>query len=215
MDKLTNLNIDENVLKPSKAIEIVLPNGQNLTKVAPNKRKKEVIKYLKPEEVRTLLTVIYPRNYEHWFMFNLAYRLGLRVTEVLTLEKGFYDPFTHTLTIKHLKSRRFEFRTVPLPEDIEMLIKGFFAMYKSEDKLFNYSRQRVHQLTKKYSQLAGLPSWVHFHTLRHSFAMNYYNQTNDTFGLRKLLGHSRLSTTNIYAEMTQADLREKINSIKY
>jgi len=201
--------------KQNKDIEVILPNGNNLTKSAQLKRGNNIIKYLKPEEVQRFFDVIPLDKYRDRVMFELMYLAGLRITEVLTIERGFYDSQTHTLTVKWLKNRKYQMRTVPLRPEMEMLLIPYISTFKMDEKVFPISRQRAFQIFKMYARKAGLPEWAHPHTLRHSFAVNFYNQTKDIIALKHLLGHTRISTTTVYSDFSKADLRDKLMETKF
>ena len=216
MSIMSNQNDKESVLKPSSNVSVILPNGSILTKDALHKAKKDnLIKYLKPEQVNAFISAIPLENYRDYVLFNLLWKTGIRITEALTIEAGFYDKFTHTLTIRHLKSRAFVYRTIPLRSDLELLLVPYLSQFKAQELIFNITRQRADQLCKEYSKKASIGSWVHCHTFRHSFAINYLTQTNDVVGLKRLMGHSRMNNTMIYLQFTQKDLKDKIDNIKY
>ncbi|GAI72005.1 unnamed protein product [marine sediment metagenome] len=50
------------------------------------------------------------------------------------------------------------------------------------------------------------------HTLRHSFALNFYKSGHDLIALQKLLGHASLRTTEIYCYMDSTDVKEASDS---
>ena len=52
------------------------------------------------------------------------------------------------------------------------------------------------------------------HTLRHSYATQFYKQTKDIETLRRILGHSDISTTTIYITLANKDIEEAINGFK-
>ena len=64
---------------------------------------------------------------------------------------------------------------------------------------------------KRASKEAGMDKAIHFHTLRHSFASNLVQQGVSLYVIKELLGHSSVSTTEIYSHLNIASLKEAIS----
>ena len=61
-------------------------------------------------------------------------------------------------------------------------------------------------MIKRYAKKAGIGEDITPHTLRHSFATDFYKRTKDIEALRKILGHSDISTTQIYVTLANLDV---------
>ena len=69
-------------------------------------------------------------------------------------------------------------------------------------------------MVKRYSQKAGISKRVSPYTLRHTYVTQYYKQTKDIETLRRILGHSDISTTTIYITLANIDVETGMKSFK-
>lgn len=130
----------------------------------------------------------------HQIAFLLGYGAGLRVSEIVKLEPRSINLKDRQILIEQGKGGKD--RPVPLP-------KGFREEHL---KLFplKIGVRALEKAFKKYCKEAGLletkPS-LHFHSLRHGFATNSVSKGIPIHHIRTLMGHSNISTTNVYLEM--------------
>lgn len=125
--------------------------------------------------------------------FLLGFGSGLRVSEVKDLEKRDINIKEKTILVRQGKGSQD--RTVPLP-------KGFRESHLKHIPI----KIGVRQLQKSFRNAAtksGLiktkPS-IHFHSLRHGFATRCVSEGMPIHYLRTLMGHTNISTTNVYLE---------------
>ena len=83
--------------------------------------------------------------------------------------------------------------------------------------LFNYSRWHVTHKFKKFLKKSGIKGWECFnvHTLRHTFASHLVMDGSDLYAVSKLLGHSSVAVTQMYAHLAPDYLRISVDRLKY
>jgi integrase/recombinase XerD len=161
---------------------------------------------------------------------NLKYRViillmldcGLRVTEVVKLQRKHFNFMQNTVTVTSLKKRstRLKTRTIPLSARLLEAVSDYWSKVKAPEadaylfpgakgsKELYMSRVVVWKRIKKYSN--GV---VHPHMLRHTFATRVVREGNDIRVAQKLLGHNSQLTTEIYLHVEDQELRQAIHSI--
>lgn len=158
-----------------------------------------------------------PKDLRDKAMLELLYATGIRVTELLTLTVDDVN-LQMGLICCHDEARE---RTVPFGQNarnalLKYLGEGREALLKGEcsDILFlncfgqPMSRQGFWKLIKNYAHKAGIESEITPHTLRHSFAAHLVENGADLKSVQEMLGHSNISTTQIYASWKTNPLRE-------
>jgi site-specific recombinase XerD len=69
-------------------------------------------------------------------------------------------------------------------------------------------------MVKRYATKAGITKKISPHILRHTFATEFYRQTKDIETLRRILGHSDISTTTIYITLANIEVETSMKSFK-
>ena len=88
------------------------------------------------------------------------------------------------------------------------LFINFSRAYAKTDESRRLSIKSIADIVKKYVKISGLPIMVTPHTLRHTFATDLLNQGVDLRTVQEFLGHSNISTTQIYTHVTNKQLRD-------
>jgi integrase/recombinase XerD len=151
-------------------------------------------------------------------LLELAYSTGMRVSEICGLKMENIDEERRLVRIRG-KGRKE--RLIPFGKKAYDAMSTYlsgsrpFLMKKrvSAYVFLNYtgspiSRVSFWKMFKKYARLAGLPSEVTPHTLRHSFATHLIEGGADLRAVQELLGHSSISTTQIYTKLDMEYLLE-------
>ena len=160
-------------------------------------------------------------------MLELLFSTGMRISELSGLNKD-------NLSLQIIEKREFaivgkgrKLRTVYLSDSASKWLKQYLATRKDPFKpLFvRYSGKimeendptgeslrltprSIQRMVKKYARMAGLSVDVTPHVLRHSFATDLLMSGADLRSVQELLGHSDVSTTQIYTHVTNKHLKE-------
>jgi integrase/recombinase XerD len=173
-------------------------------------------KFLTEDEINRLFAapdVSTPEGIRDRAMFELMYAAGLRVSELTKLKET--DLELHAGLVKcHGKGNKE--RRVPVGKSAIHWLQQYAAVKAQYGRsaspfLFTQggrplSRQFAWAVIKRHAATAGL-SDVSPHTLRHSFATHLMQHGADSRSVQALLGHSDISTTQIYTHMTDLHLR--------
>ena len=150
-------------------------------------------------------------------LMELLYATGIRVTELISLKVSDVNLPMHFIMCRDPhKERMIPFGT-QAHDALERYLGGGRAEMvedKSSEILFAncsgkpMSRQGFWKLIKFYAKKAGITADITPHTLRHSFAAHLVENGADLKILQEMLGHSDISTTQIYANMNHNRIRE-------
>ena len=156
-------------------------------------------------------------------ILELLFSSGLRVSELVGLDKS------------HINLKRREFmvrgkgqkdRPIFISKDASVWIQEYLderddnkqplfvrigktsKSITTDGDYFRLTPRSVQRLVKKYALLAGITKHVSPHTLRHSFATDLLMNGADIRSVQAMLGHSNISTTQIYTHITDSHLKE-------
>jgi len=199
-----------------------------LNEVQTPKRTKSLPKHLNEKEVEELIKafdnkaatgyreLIYLRNK---VILALLYSSGLRVSELVTLEADNIDLKERTIRVRGKGEKD---RIVLFDDETKVLIEKYIdKKCDDHEHLFVNNRSGNH-LTPRYIQMmikmhaekAGIKKKVTPHILRHSFATHLLKNGVDIRAIQQLLGHSSLSTTQIYTSVDMQTLKNVYDRAK-
>lgn len=158
-----------------------------------------------------------PKEIRDKAMLELLYATGIRVTELITLRlKDVNLQMGYIVCRDANKERVIPFGNEAKSALIRYLEGTRTAMIAEKDSEYLFancsgqsmSRQGFWKLIKFYSKKAGIVADITPHTLRHSFAAHLVENGADLRSVQEMLGHSDISTTQIYANMNHNKIRE-------
>lgn len=151
-------------------------------------------------------------------MLELLYATGLRVSELAGLTMNSINWQVGFLTVMGKGSKE---RVVPIGKTAYDSVRHYvdearpkLVKSKTTDVLFLnrfgsiFTRQGLWKIIIHYAQKAGLQKNVHLHTFRHSFASYLLEGGADLRAVQVMLGHSDISTTQVYTHVTRDHLKQ-------
>ncbi|MGM9873611.1 MAG: site-specific tyrosine recombinase XerD [Bacilli bacterium] len=185
-----------------------------LIEIVPPKKEEHLPTCLTMEEVDNLLAVPNtkkPDGIRDRAMLELMYSSGLRVSELLSLEKDKIDLKHKIITIFGKGSKE---RKVPVSDFACECIVDYINNVRNKQKniksncLFvskygdKISRQYFFKMIKKYAEEVGIKENISPHTLRHCFATHMLENGAELRAVQEMLGHSKIATTQIYTHIS-------------
>jgi len=167
------------------------------------KRNKKIPDILTINEIKKIIDVT--NNIKHKFIIKLLYGCGLRVSELINLEKEDINFNESLIKIRLAKGRKDRF--VKIPDSLKEILKNYCNLNDSEI-LFpsqvggKLTTATIQKIIKNSSKKAVIKKHIHPHTLRHSFATHLLERGTDLRIIQKLLGHSNIKTTQIYLQVS-------------
>lgn len=179
--------------------------------------KAESIKYFTLEEIKKLFSAIKDKRDKALFL--LAYRHGLRASEVALLQLSDIDFKTGRIKIHRLKGSLSGEH--PLQPDEQRALKAYLKTRKADGQALFPSnrgtpiaRRTLDYLIKQYAGIAQLPAdKSHFHALKHSIATHWLSAGGELRKLQDWLGHANIQNTVIYAQLTGAGRDENARNL--
>lgn len=179
---------------------------------------KTLPKTLSIEEVNLLLDITVKDAFSarNKAMLELMYGSGLRVSELVDLKLSDIDL---EMALVRIIGKGNKERLVPLGEYAVDALSLYISSYREtllkhthQDELFlnnhgkKLTRQGFFKIIKKLAQEKGIQTSFSPHTLRHSFATHLLHAGADLRSIQEMLGHSSLSTTQIYTHVSKEKL---------
>ncbi|MCQ4139848.1 site-specific integrase [Chryseobacterium sp. EO14] len=172
----------------------------------PKKEETEIV-FLSEDEVQTLIdTDFWDNDTKNAFLFSCY--TGLRISDIKSLEWN------------HIKDNRIQLRQtktkntvyIPLNENAINILNN---QKHNENFVFKLSEHTcsINRTFKKLIKLTNIKKKVHFHCGRHTFATLLVSKGTDIFTISKLMGHSDIKSTMIYAKVIDEKKEKAVNSM--
>ena len=159
-----------------------------------------------------------PLGHRDRAMLELLYATGLRVSELINITQSQINFNQGVLRIVGKGDRE---RLIPLGDESQRWLRDFIdgprmeiLLERQTDYLFptrrgdRMTRQAFWHIIKRYAEKAGIRRKMSPHSLRHAFATHLLNRGADLRVVQLLLGHSDLSTTQIYTHVARERLKD-------
>lgn len=164
-------------------------------------------------------------KYRNISMFALMINAGLRISEVLSIDikdiKNLFENKMLTIMGKGSKERIIPLSDIYIDNTYLKYIRIYFNLRMKlniEDDAFFVSKNKkrvtsrnFQNITKNYREKLNLDKKITPHKLRHTFATSLIKKDIDIRKVQELLGHSSISTTQIYTHINNKDLEETLN----
>ena len=207
------LLLNKSIVKINPSIEL-----------SPEKVKQKLPEVLTTSEVELLLeqpACVNMKGYRDKAALELLYATGMRVSELIGLDVGDVNLDASLVRCSGKNKERF----IPLyPAAVKALreyiefIRPNMISNPDEKALFvnvnglRMSRQGFWKVIKSYQNKAGIKKDITPHTLRHSFAVHLLENGANIEAIQEMLGHSDVSSTQIYAQVLKKQLKDVYTS---
>lgn len=176
--------------------------------------------YLSENDINILLDVDVKDAYSarNKAILELLYSSGLRISELINLELKSIDFEDCIIRVFGKGSKE---RIVPMNDYAIDALKDYIDNYRNlmiKNEISNYvflnnhgkimTRQGVFKMLKKECMIKGINKNISPHTLRHTFATHMLQNGADLRIIQEILGHSDISTTQIYTHVTNEKLKQ-------
>src|SRR5690606_5324043 len=145
-------------------------------------------------------------NPKHLLILKMAYGMGLRVSELISLKVEHI--YLERKQVHIVSSKGKKDRYVHFPESLLTLYQDYLKAHQPTTFLFEgqfseqYSIRSAQAVFRNAMTKAGINKTVGIHGLRHSYATHLLEAGTDMVFIQKLLGHKHIKTTEVYARIS-------------
>ena len=189
----------------------------------------EILEKDEQEQLLEVFNTRYPTALRNKVMIKLMLNTGLRLSEAINLK--WKDINLQTGKLKVVEGKGAKDRIVWVNDCALNLLREWRERQYEEVKKRDLQTEKitcmfttlqgrslkpanVRQMVYKYSDKAGIDKQISPHTFRHTFATDLYRATNNLRQVQKALGHSDISTTQIYTHIIDSELEEAMKNFR-
>jgi integrase/recombinase XerD len=202
---------------------VTLERPDALAKMSPVREPRRLPVVLSREEVARLIDAAGKPKYQA--ALSVAYGAGLRASEVVALKVGDIDSTRMTLRVEQGKGRKDRYAMLS-PVLLDRL-RTWWKVARAKGKMLDggwlfpgqnpvnpMSTRQLNRICHMAAAAAEIDKRVSMHTLRHSYATHLLEQKVDIRVIQVLLGHKKLETTALYAQVATEVLREVVSPLE-
>jgi len=192
-------------------------------KIEIGKNPEREIEFLEPQEVEQILSVANGKSLKDLrdrAILELLFSAGLRVSELTSIDREQINLKTQEFSIR---GKGGKVRIVFISDTAKVALQKYLDTrtdidpslfirtnkigFKKEDDL-RLTPRSVQRIVKHYAKKAGIVKDIHPHTFRHTFATDLLSNGADIRNVQEMLGHSSITTTQIYTHITNRQLKD-------
>lgn len=201
--------LNQNIIEMNPAVKLTAVRSE-----------KKLPEYLTIEEMEILLNTPdnSPAGMRDSTLMEVLYASGIRVSELISIKRADVNTEMGFIRVSGKGSKE---RIVPITDFVAKKLDHYVKdirpqLLKGDDNedLFitnrgrGFTRQGLWKTIKKYETLSGISKNITPHTFRHSFATHLIENGADLRAVQEMLGHSDISTTQIYTQISTTKIRE-------
>jgi integrase/recombinase XerD len=202
---------------------VTLDHAEVMAKMSSVREPRKLPVVLSREEVARLIDAAGKPKYQA--VLSVAYGAGLRASEVIALKVGDIDSTRMTLRIEQGKGRkdRYAMLSPVLLKCLRVWWQAAHAkgkmldggwLFPGQNPVNPMSTRQLNRICHMAAAAADIDKRVSMHTLRHSYATHLLEQKVDIRVIQVLLGHKKLETTALYAQVATDVLRKVVSPLE-
>ena len=193
-------------------------NIRQILQIPKKKYDRKEIDYLTKEELNTFLSIIDTnklKGVRDYTLITLLYDSAARAEEITNIRVN--DLILDGNPSVKLYGKRKKYRTVPITEQTKKLLVNYISLFKlnnfsylfSGNKNLKCSTKMISHIINKYAKKSEINKNIHPHIFRHTRAMHMLESGVELVYIRDILGHTNITTTEIYAR-TNIETKRKV-----